>query len=310
MPILKYPLAYCIELDTILPPDNARDAHSSFLNPSPMNNFHFFCPDENCGCKLSGNRIHRWEKSSGTAYYSRYNKNELHSSDCEFAYLNPTSNITTTSGGEMTVHHRETLYPSWFNTELDNDIYQFDFNTHNLTHRELLLKIAHANVNMIDWENIPISDLRVIIEAYKSMNDDEKNTNFLRIDENENLRYTNCFTQINWLPRADGLYPHIYVGKIKNKNIKKEDDFFTFFLDWNLHTFNNKSFIVKIQEGLVENNFMNKLFLENLRKDTKWEEAYFYAIDPNIRLSDDESKYIVTVNHPNHFVVSVISPTE
>lgn len=310
---LTYPLAYCLELDCILPPDNARDAHSSFMNPDKKKDFNFFCHDENCGCKMKGNRIHRWEINSGRSYYSLW-PNELHSEQCQYKHLN-SKKISTGGGAGITPHDFEDCYPEWLLTNPNKDqiSYQFDF-SQILPPLEILLdKIRAANNKNIDWKNLPVSDLRIIVESYIAMNtNEERRKHFLKIDDEDiKLRYTNKFSAFKWLPRADGKYSHLYFGKIRNKKVKLElinkVEYYSFFLDWEQdgNSYQSYGFQILVDKNALSDTYLFDLFEDNITNDNKWQEAYLYALDPKFTIT---GKHItIAINNPRHFVVRVDS---
>ena len=317
---LTYPLAYCFELDSVIPPDNARDAHASFLNHDKTKDFHFYCHDEKCGCRMKGIRIHRWEINSGRAYYSLWPK-ELHTQECRYKHLN---NKTSTGGGttEKPEHYFEDSYPGWLLTDPTDDQipYHFDFNQPLPPLKELLAKIRVANNQNIDWHNLPISDLRIIVESYEAMKTDiERNKHRLKIDNDlTELKYTNRFSIFKWLPKSDGKYSHIYSGRIRNKRVHDENDYYTFCLDWTLEDNifrvqqENKtaklSFKIFIDKAAIQDSYLLNLIEENINGKI-WNEASFYAIDPICELVRETNQpfFKVTINNPRHLVIRVTS---
>lgn len=314
---LTYPLAYCFELDSVIPPDNARDAHASFLNQDKTKDFHFYCHDEKCGCRMKGVRIHRWETNSGKAHYSLWPK-ELHTEECRYKHLN---NKSSGGGGntEKPEHYFEDSYPGWLLTNPNKDQipYNFDFSQPLPPLKELLAKIRVANSQNIDWQNLPISDLRIIVESFESMKTEvERNKHKLKIDDDLfELKYKNRFSVFKWLPKSDAKYSHIYFGKIRNKWVREEEDDYVFFLDWdlkdNVFWFEKKpySFKILINKDSVQDSYLHSLITDNINSQGGWNEAYFYVIDPKFEEINNVSRpfFKVTLDHPHHFVIRVTS---
>lgn len=314
---LAYLKAYCLELDAILPPDNARDAHASPINPDKSKDFHFFCEDESCGCKMKGNRIHRWDTRTGRAYYSLW-PNSFHSDTCKYKDLN---NKSSGGGSPTKIPTRQPLennYPSWLLTKINEGQtpqYYFDFNQPLPPLDELLNKIKLAKEQNIDWANIPISDLRIIVESYVAMKTEEERRNhFLKIDDEKvKLRYANKFSAFKWLVSADYKYSHIYFGLIKNKIAKEEIinnvEYYTFYLDWNIeknipHKHKDYSYKILINKNNLNGTYFIEMFDQNILQRIKWENKYLYALDPKFIFLFDKRTIEIILNDPRHFVIT------
>ncbi len=312
---ITYPRAYCLELDMIIPPDNARDAHASHLNTNKDIDFTFFCEDERCGCKMKGNRIHRWDSCSGMAYYSRWPE-IFHSENCIYKDLNNTGKSGDGGTEPTTTIEVEKSYPNHFLTAPNTQLpYYFDFTRVYTNLNDLLSLIKNANNTVIDWKNIPINDLRIIVESYNDMKDDStREQHFIKIDsEKVAIKYKNKFSVFKWLVSADYKYAHIYFGLIINKTAKEEIinavEYYSFYLDWNIeenkpHKHKDFSYKILINKNNLNGTYFTEIFDRNIIQKIKWENMYLYALDPKFIFLLDKRTIEITLDDPRHFVIT------
>lgn len=312
---ITYPRAYCLELDRILPPDNARDAHASHLNPDINRNFTFFCEDASCGCKMKGNRINRWESGAGMAYYSLW-PNIHHSESCIYKDFN-NKKISGKGGDATTRPEFERSYPNHFITyNAANQLpYHVDLTRTFSNLDDLLLLIKNSNSTIIDWKNVPINDLRIIVESYKEMENDKiRSRHFIRFDnEKIAIQYKNKFTIFKWLVSIDFKYAHVYFGSIKNKYAKEEIInniiYYSFYLDWETpenkpHKHADFSYKILINKGNLNNTYFTEIFNLNIVKKIEWVNMSLYALDPKFIFLLDKRTIEIILDEPRHFVIT------
>ena len=297
MEILK---AYCLELDKIIDPYEAREAYF-YANDESLK-FNFYCSNENCRIELVGANIYRPEEVAKRPPYFRTKPNHPHKEQCEYYE----GNIT-----EVKKYHdkffsdkiKEDIYPAVLNIhELENIITIKPIKTTEITDKIIEEKISNA-VRNYDRKNLTRTRyLEKVVNYYETHKDCGLP---LKIGD-ETRKYKNWFKRILFFRDGKDFIFWDYIYKIKKygnhyliefrtKSFNDRLPFSTYITQETIENYRHKKYFIKILNYLMD-------LINNKNSTNEVPICYFFKTYPELS-SNPFAHYDIPVKDLRYFVI-------